>query len=193
MLCTALNRWKSGDISSYPHVHSPVLAVHSSTLGNVLFVFIAQVAAQLNTLRRCRKYFLLRALKFADSKNISNGSYKLWWDLHFVSCTISCTIVIFSDFSNTRFDIINDLFSFWGHVNKCFPSTFFFQYTVLQFKFYRVNFRSFGDERCEQTDRHVWVHLCKGIFLAYIQNVICDTPFRCDVPVVFYRLNTIFI
>ena len=87
-------------------------------------VCIAQVAAQLRTLRRCRKYFLLRALKFADSKDISNGSYKLWWNLHFVSCTVSCTIVVFSDFSNTRFDlIINYLFSFRGHVNKCFPST----------------------------------------------------------------------
>jgi len=102
-------------------------------------VFIAQVAAQLNTLHRCRKYFLLRALKFADSKNISNGTYKLWWDLHFVSCTT--TIVIFIDFSITRFDlIINYLFSFRGQVNKCFPSTdSFFSVKPCSLKFIDLN------------------------------------------------------
>jgi len=27
-----------------------------------------------------------------------------------------------------------------------------------------------------RTDRHVWVHFSRGIFLTYIRNVICDTP-----------------
>lgn len=54
-----------------------------------------------------------------------------------MSCTASCTILIISDFSNTRFDlIINYLFSFRGQVNKCLPSTFF----LVSVKSCRLNF-----------------------------------------------------
>lgn len=140
---------------------------------------VACVAAQLNTLSDVGN-FLLRALKFADLTNISNGSYKLSRDVHFVSCTVSCTTVICSDFSSTKFYLnINCLFSYPGHVKKCFPSTdFFFQRKVLQLKSYRINFRNFGDERCEQAVRHVWIHFCKGSLLAYIRNVISHNPFQ---------------